>query len=403
MDVLPGTYNISVQQNSWCWEKQQIELNVEYVDIDQIEFKQSGYLLHTTQSHDLSFRISGPEGYDKVNGVTKGSSKFCLAKAGSYTVKPDNSCYRFGRESYNYDTTSPAVIELNAQAFRVNGTLEVSSSSAASNAASLPVKVVRISSGAVEEVHAQFKSVESRQRGGKAESTLPFPSTAVYMQTPLLIRCAYLCAVSGLRVFQYSFWGVSNEKYSISAAVYPSPNPSERTDILFYPRSREVTVHSKGCASPVDALEGRSGVYLSGTVKPGVSGVTITVTTTAKDGADSSAQPLIQTVITDNHGNYRVGPLYDDQRHSVAASADGYHFKEESPAGNFRALKLGSITITVNDQNSQPLPGVLLSLSGGDGYRRNNQTDANGKFVFTQLFPGDVWHPSRHSSARVVF
>ena len=52
-------------------------------------------------------------------------------------------------------------------------------------------------------------------------------------------------------------------------------------------------------------------------------------------------------------------------------------------------MKLGEINVQIKDQNGQPVPGVLLSLSGESGkYRSNNQTDANGKFVFLGLFTG---------------
>jgi len=37
------------------------------------------------------------------------------------------------------------------------------------------------------------------------------------------------------------------------------------------------------------------------------------------------------------------------------------------------------------------LQGVLLSLSGGESFRRNSQTGADGKMTFSSLSPGEYF------------
>ncbi len=41
-DVVPGTYKISVLQDSFCWAQQTLNVNVEFIDVENIEFSQSG-------------------------------------------------------------------------------------------------------------------------------------------------------------------------------------------------------------------------------------------------------------------------------------------------------------------------------------------------------------------------
>ncbi len=238
-----------------------------------------------------------------------------------------------------------------------------------------------------------------------------------------------------MRVYRYTFWAsVGGGEYAVSAPVFVSRN-SEQTDVLFYPRTRAVRVSAASpCLTAVEPFEGRAGVYVSGRVSPAVAGVTITLV----------SKETQQSVVTDANGKYRAGPLYDDQKYTgncnsphlctlhsalfaellcccaaaglmraalwraalwraalwravacsaVSASADGYHFKEEG-AGEFRAVRLGQIAVSITDAAGAGVAGVLLALSGGDTtIRRTNQTDANGNFVFSQLFPGEVLTP----------
>lgn len=77
----------------------------------------------------------------------------------------------------------------------------------------------------------------------------------------------------------------------------------------------------------------------------------------------------------------------------MVAHKQGLQLKEDSSKpGNFHALKLAQIVVTVKDlSNGSPVSGVLLSLSGEGGYRNNNATKANGQFAFVDLFPGTYY------------
>lgn len=43
------------------------------------------------------------------------------------------------------------------------------------------------------------------------------------------------------------------------------------------------------------------------------------------------------------------------------------------------------------DDASMPIPSVLLSLSGDDGYRNNSISGTGGYFLFDNLFPGNFY------------
>lgn len=70
----------------------------------------------------------------------------------------------------------------------------------------------------------------------------------------------------------------------------------------------------------------------------------------------------------------------------------GYHLKRVGPY-SFSCQKLGQIFVHVHskDDAKEPIPSVLLSLSGDDGYRNNSVSGAGGTFLFDNLFPGSFY------------
>lgn len=70
----------------------------------------------------------------------------------------------------------------------------------------------------------------------------------------------------------------------------------------------------------------------------------------------------------------------------------GYHLKQVGPY-SFSSQKLSQISVDIysKDEAEEPIPSVLLSLSGNDGYRNNSVSGAGGVFVFSNLFPGTFY------------
>ena len=60
--------------------------------------------------------------------------------------------------------------------------------------------------------------------------------------------------------------------------------------------------------------------------------------------------------------------------------------------GSFTAKKLASVLVRLVDEQGAPLPGVLVSVSGGENnYRTNEQTGPNGSLSFLGLSPGEYF------------
>lgn len=70
----------------------------------------------------------------------------------------------------------------------------------------------------------------------------------------------------------------------------------------------------------------------------------------------------------------------------------GYHLKRTGPY-SFSCQKLGQISVLIHSKDDAkiPIPSVLLSLSGDDGYRNNSISSARGDFIFGNLFPGSFY------------
>ena len=114
-DVLPGSYKISVNypNDAWCWEVQSRDLPVSK-DITNIEFVQSGYVLPVTSPHAIQLHVAHAQ--DKKDAGERhtlqvGTNRICVKQPGKYTVTP-KACFKFGQDSFVFDTTSPRPLEL---------------------------------------------------------------------------------------------------------------------------------------------------------------------------------------------------------------------------------------------------------------------------------------------------
>lgn len=70
----------------------------------------------------------------------------------------------------------------------------------------------------------------------------------------------------------------------------------------------------------------------------------------------------------------------------------GFHLKQVGQY-SFSCQKLGQISVKIfsKDETNEPIPPLLLSLSGDDGYRNNSMSGTGGLFVFENLFPGSFY------------
>uniref|UniRef100_A0A8C0LCH2 Nodal modulator 1-like n=1 Tax=Canis lupus dingo TaxID=286419 RepID=A0A8C0LCH2_CANLU len=335
--------------------------------------------LHTCLPHPLTLNEfyqdgNGPENVGIYN-LSKGVNRFCLSKPGVYKVTP-RSCHRFEQAFYTYDTSSPSILTLTAIRHHVLGTITtdkmldvtvtIKSSIDSEPALVLgPLKSVqelrREQQLAEIESRRQEREKSGKEDAGEGRTKPPVQEMVEELQGPFS--------------YDFSYWARSGEKITVT--------PSSK-ELLFYPPSMEATVSGESCPGKLIEIHGKAGLFLEGQIHPELEGVEIVI---SEKGASS---PLI-TVFTDDRGAYSVGPLHSDLEYTVSSQKEGYVLTAvEGTIGDFKAYALAGVSFEIKAEDDQPLPGVLLSLSGGV-FRSNLLTQDNGILTFSNLSPGQYY------------
>ncbi|XP_012945613.1 nodal modulator 1 [Aplysia californica] len=359
--VMPGKYKASIVMDTWCWKDRSIELDVVDNDLTGLEFVQTGYILKCSVSHPITINFAHNKKAKNVGSflLDKGLNRFCLAHPGVYQLTPD-SCHKFDQDNYSYDTSNPLTLTLTAIQHLALGTITTE----------VPVSdvVVTIRSS-VDDTPTVLGPLQPNSTATAAQAAAD--KTAGDGKT-----AAAAAAAPKRTVYSFSHWARSGETLTVSA---------KSLDLLFYPDSVEVFVSGDDCPGTVAELTGRKGVFIEGSITPALEGVTVTVT-----AQDDSMEPIVVT--TQASGKYRVGPLHADRQYAVAAQKEGYVMSQvKGKEMSFQAFKLGEISVQMLDESGQPLPGVLLSLSGEKQYRSNNVTGTDGHMSFLGLSPGQYF------------
>jgi len=362
-NILPGRYNVSIVKKSLCWQVESVivEASVDGVqDTSDIVFSQSGFRLSCDISHDteLNFEMekeekteapeedpSAPAKEEEENvgsfQLVKGLNRFCLSHPGVYNLMPRSDCHQFAQSVYQFKTSSSFP------------TLRISAVKHALNA----------------EIHADVETPDLT-----ATVTSLLDDTEVTLGP--LPRVSHS---AGHHVYRLRHWGRHGESFKIAPAA---------AKLLFHPESVTTTLKSEnGCEGPVAVVKGTEGIFISGHVTPAIPNVRIIIT-------PEKTPDLRLLVETDDSGRYRVGPQDGSTKYSVVAEKENYVMTPlaDDPY-SFNAFKLGEIRVQVVDGEDENavLGGVLLSLSGGKGYRSNNMTNGDGSLAFTHLSPGQYF------------
>ncbi|GAB1292109.1 Nodal modulator 1 [Apodemus speciosus] len=370
--VLPGKYKISIMHEDWCWRNKSLEVDVLEDDVSAVEFRQTGYMLRCALSPPSLWEFhqdgNGPENVGIYN-LSRGVNRFCLSKPGVYKVTP-RSCHRFEQAFYTYDTSSPSILTLTAIRHHVLGTIITDKMmdvtvTIKSSIDSEPALVLGPLKSAQElrreqqlaeiETRRQERAKNGKEEGEGGRARPPGQEMVDELQGPFS--------------YDFSYWARSGEKITVT--------PSSK-ELLFYPPSMEATVSGESCPGKLIEIHGKAGLFLEGQIHPELEGVEIVI---SEKGASS---PLI-TVFTDDKGAYSVGPLHNDLEYTVTSQKEGYVLTAvEGTVGDFKAYALAGVSFEIKAEDDQPLPGVLLSLSGGV-FRSNLLTQDNGILTFSNL------------------
>ncbi|KAK6118462.1 hypothetical protein DH2020_047794 [Rehmannia glutinosa] len=364
-NVLPGKYRVEVKNYSpgtksgediWCWEQNIKNVNVGVEDVEGITFIQKGYWVSVNSSHDVDAYLVQSDS-SRVNlKIKKGSQQICVESSGVHELHFIDSCISFGISTLRIDTSNQSPIYLKGEKYLLKGHINVESKENLPE--NIPLDILDNQETLVDGTIARLVSAEVDQ--------------------------------SGAAVYEYSVWA------NFGGKLIFVPRDSRNdvgNKILFYPRQQHVSVAKGGCQAPVAPFSGRLGLYIEGSVSPPLSHVYIRVLAQT----DSHISTLKQgdtalEITTGADGVFLAGPLYDDIGYSVEASKPGYYVKQTGQY-SFSCQKLGQISVRLysREDNNEPFPSVLLSLSGEDGYRNNSVTGVGGTFMFDNLFPGSFY------------
>ncbi|KAK0090897.1 hypothetical protein PV325_000063 [Microctonus aethiopoides] len=332
-EVLPGHYEILIDNDIYCWENpsQRILITSERAQVPA--FMQTGYSVTFISSHDSAVEFIDPVKNKKISlTLPLGSTRHCVSSQGVYKFVP-KSCHVYARDSYNWDSSSQSPIILSSTEHRHRGKI--------------------ISSAAVDGVKVKIEA------GGESNIVGPLK----YIKTGDNYH------------YSFDFNGNADTTYIITPL----------SDILlFNPMSLKV-IGSNDCHNDIATFIGDLGKIVNGKITPPMEGVTVQIF-----GRDKGAP--VHTLVTQKDGLYRVGPLDGTVEYSVIAEKTGFAISGPDANGIFIAHKLAEIIVHVTDQaDDVPLQGVLLSLSGGQSYRKNSMTDDQGQLTFNSLSPGEYY------------
>lgn len=331
--LLPGEYAISIVKDSWCWKEKSVHIKIASSENNVVQFVHTGYKLSIMSSHDTEIVYTLNSDVVGNVKVSKGSNELCVPKEGTYDITP-KGCHLFSKDKLKFSTAKPSIVTLTASHHLLTGTVKSSI-----NITDLTIKV-------------------TAENGENIASSVLLP-----VSKDTQSKDSFL--------YEFSYWSPRDQKLSF----VPSGSA-----LLFYPPMMSVVVEDDCLRNSVE-FEARQGMFLSGKITPPLANAKIMIT--VSDGNF--------TVTTAADGSYRAGPLHANHSYSIAAEKEGYLLTKLKDKDDFHAFKLAEIHVAVMDGAGQPLPGVLLSLSGGSDYRQNVLTQADGTINFIGLHPGQYF------------
>ena len=305
-----------------------------------------GYILSLYFSHKIDFELKSPS--DKVENLSVGSDhtlRHCVTESGVYSIVP-KGCHKFSEspnEVVAFDTSKDVgkLISRTAVKHLVSANILTYV-----NVSDIVLNVKTKSSGGEE--YSQKLHLEQ--------------SRTVKRDNQLLYE--YLIAI----------WAKPLQN------IFLEPSSGQ---LLFKPNSFETNTEND-CLENMITFVGKIGLFINGQISPKLDNVVIKI---------KSSDDLLLTTKTDSLGKYVAGPFDCDIKLSVSAEKDGYSFRPvPNKLGHFEATRLSRISVQVKDDNGQPLPDVLISISGGaDNYRKNSVTPTSGRLTFDNLHLGQYF------------
>ncbi|XP_034104568.1 nodal modulator 3 [Drosophila albomicans] len=345
-DVLPGPYEITIPQGNLCYESTRVFLNVAAAEENAPPFIHKGYEVSIISSHRALMKYthitgpSEPKSPTESLKILSGVNTFCVSKYGSYDFKLEGC--------HIYDDT-------------------------------LPSKFI---TPEPEQLQTLIVNAIAHKTGVRVLSTEPnADSLRLAVETEangrqIITPIAESHKVDGKYAYRYDTYLKPDEIMNIAPI----------SDVLLFAPQHQQVVGGSDCVDIAFNFVATRGLILRGKVVPPIKDAKVTLSF-----PEHPEREVIDT-LTSVTGEFKFGPIDESLKFELKAEKESYVFSEYNRQSNsFSAHKLCEIEVTVTDDAGQPLSGVLLSLSGGESYRKNLVTGDNGAINFHSLSPSQYF------------
>ncbi|XP_035910443.1 nodal modulator 1 [Anopheles stephensi] len=346
-NVLPGSYEVSVPSSKLCWQSNTVKINIKTAKETVPDFVQTGYIVSILSSHGATmayrWKDTRPPAKEETTAtkeeeivLTAGMNMFCVKRAGTYEMRL-SGCHRFEESTpTEFTTAGTARISVNAKSHRNTVTL------VAEEKERYRVQVLR--DGETSGHFIELELSDTRTDGGY--------------------------------VYRKEFYLEHGERITLVP----------QSEIMLFNPTQLVVTGGSDCADVSTKLRATKGLLINGRTNPPVKDATITLT------FPKNADLASQVTQTNERGEFRFGPIDPSLAVELSAEKESYVFSAfDRSSSSFSGHKLCEIIVTVKDDAGNQLPGVLLSLSGAESYRKNLVTGDDGTIKFHSLSPSEYY------------
>ena len=365
-NILSGQYKISIIKNEWCWKQESQIIKVQNVDIENLNFEQSGYSLFYVTHHDINALCKNVETNNTYEIVLKkDSDKLCLPNEGKHIIYP-KSCYLFAQNEYTYDTNNnheQNIFELNPTELRTKGKIILDENVIKKLKEKNITKI-----NVIININSNIENEENKQ--------------------PINIKKLNVEINYKSKETEFTFYTKPNSKLKLIPSFDEMKNNKDLIETLLFTTTEKILNVQSECQENSDDLKFiiKSGILIEGKVTPAIKDIKIMA-------YNKNDNTLITSSLTDEKGKYKIGPLSMDDEYELKAVKEGYKiYPKKGEANVFKCEKLSYLKVKVEDLEGNPLSGVFISLSSSErSFRANNNTNNDGYFTFIDLSSGEYY------------
>jgi len=365
-NILSGQYKISIIKNEWCWKQESQIIKVQNVDIENLNFEQSGYSLFYVTHHDINALCKNVETNNTYEIVLKkDSDKLCLPNEGKHIIYP-KSCYLFAQNEYTYDTNNnheQNIFELNPTELRTKGKIILDENVIKKLKEKNITKI-----NVIININSNIENEENKQ--------------------PINIKKLNVEINYKSKETEFTFYTKPNSKLKLIPSFDEMKNNKDLIETLLFTTTEKILNVQSECQENSDDLKFiiKSGILIEGKVTPAIKDIKIMA-------YNKNDNTLITSSLTDEKGKYKIGPLSMDDEYELKAIKEGYKiYPKKGETNVFKCEKLSYLKVKVEDLEGNPLSGVFISLSSSErSFRANNNTNNDGYFTFIDLSSGEYY------------